>query len=144
MKQVIRFESIDGRLYESQHDCERHERLIEDVDKAMSLLKPKPVTKDCSFGNGHGYLQQKPEDVITVRRLLLEMCAQYNDHKYIRQALAKDSIHLSWVCRILEGYNTEPILRAINRLLNIGADGREWGQQCFVEHPERAEQFEIV
>ena len=62
MQKIEMFKSNDGKTFESQVECEKHEILCYSINLAMSSLNPIP---DCiEFSNGLGYVKQNKNIVI--------------------------------------------------------------------------------
>ena len=62
-------------------------------------------------------------------------------HKWIQQSIDDDTIHPSYVGRIVDG--NAPFSKAWYRFMCIDKDYREWGQGYFALHPNEGKQVKL-
>jgi len=140
METITKYKAVDGVEFYTHKECEDYELLIEEVDNIMSVL-PSPI-ETCDFFNGSGYIQHDKDTFESVRLKFLQLCQKHIDHNWLQQTI-EGNCHPSWVGRLLDDYNIKPLYKSWNRLSRIDKLYREWGQQYFVEHPNKAKQIQL-
>ena len=138
MKKVIKFKAVDGREFRSEKECLDYESLIAEVKTIMQALKPTPKDDGCNFANGYSFVQQKKGMVKLTRLNLLNVIKRYIDHKWIIQSMEDDTVHPSWVGRLVDESDLRPLSDAWYRISNIDKEYREWGQPYFANNPEKS------
>ena len=141
METITKYKAIDGLEFESKKQCVEHEILIEKVDKIMSKLEAHPKEDNCDYANGSGFIQQDESTVKKVRLELLKLIKTKIKHKWIQQSIDDDTIHPSYVGRIVHG--NAPFSKAWYRFMCIDKDYREWGQGYFALHPNEGKQVKL-
>ena len=138
MQTITKFKAIDGVEFTDKQECIKYELLIDRVNSIMNTLPKHPDS--CDFSNGIGYLQHDKTTLRNAKVSLLTICKEYIDHKWIQQSIDGDTVHPSWVGRLLGDYGIRPLERAWNRFQCIDSKYREWGQPYFAYNPEKATQ----
>lgn len=138
MKTITKFQAIDGVEFYTDSECLNYERLICAVENIMGELEQPPDDKDCKFANGDGFIQHDKVTLSRVRIDLLKEIKKHIDHKWVQQSIDDESIHPSWVARLISDYNIRPLSNAWYRFQCIDVRGREWGQPYFANNPEKA------
>jgi len=144
MKPIIRFKANDGAIFGSISECRRRDELIEEVDKIMSMLPPRPDDDGCKFSNGRGYIQHDKSAFMAARHALLELANKHRPHNIFRQAMKDMAVHSSWPSRIIcdDDFLT-PLCHAWTRFACTDSKFREWGQPYFADHPDEAKHIAI-
>ena len=138
METIQKFKAIDGVEFTDKQECIKYELLIDRVNSIMNTLPKHPDI--CDFSNGSGYLQHDKTTLRNAKVSLLTICKEYIDHKWIQQTIDDDTVHPSWVGRLLGDYGIRPLERAWSRFQCIDSKYREWGQPYFASNPEKATQ----
>lgn len=139
MEAVVKYRSIDGETFDNAEQCVMRDRIVEEVAKALSLLKPTPT--NC---NWEGYVQQNSSVVLEVKRRLFQIAnrdgvlkwwidRQINDHGATHESLISDC-HPSWFGRMIDG-GCAPLEKAYMRLCCMDKDCREWNQPYLANNP---------
>ncbi len=143
MEIITKYRAIDGVEFNDKDKCLEYEALISQVKLIMSQLQEKPTDDGCSFSNGGGYLQHSKTLVRKVKVQILELCKDYIDHKWIQQAIDDETVHPSWVGRLVSDYGIRPLNEAWGRFSCMDKKCREWGQPYYANNPEEAKQIEL-
>lgn len=138
MQQITKYQAIDGMEFNSENQCRDYEELIDLVNKIMSALNPLPKDAGCDFSNGHSFVQQSASTFKLVKSNLLAVIKRFIDHRWVQQTIDDNTVHLSFVGRLVGEGNLHPLSNAWKRLSCIDKEYREWGQQYFAEHPEES------
>ncbi|MDD2285827.1 MAG: hypothetical protein PHU98_06295 [Mariniphaga sp.] len=138
MKTITKFKAIDGIEFTNKNECIKYELLIDRVNSIMNTLPKHPDS--CDFANGSGYLQHDKTILKNAKVALLKICKEYIDHKWIQINIDDDSIHPSYVGRLLDDYGIKPLNSAWYRFQCIDSNLREWGQPYYANYPEKATQ----
>lgn len=143
METITKFKAIDGTEFTSETECLKYELLIKRVDEIMSLLPPTPKDDGCSFANGDGYIKHEKTELRNAQVKLLEICKEYIDHKWIQQSIDDETVHCSWVGRLLGDYGIKPLNNAWYRFSCVDNQSREWGQPYYANNPEKGKQVQL-
>lgn len=143
MEIITKFKAIDGKEFTSKKECLKYESLIGEVDRIMSLLPSTHKDDDCSFANGEGFIQHDKAKLRKAQVEILELCKEYIDHKWIQQTINDESVHLSYVGRLLNDYDIRPLRNAWFRFMCIDKNQREWGQPYYANNPENGKQIQL-
>lgn len=139
MKSIIKYKAIDGREFDFEEECEKHERLLVQIERAIKPLGSPPKEDGCSFANGGGYLQHDLPTVEAVKLALIDLAAvPENVKEGVRTRPASHSI----IGRYLDDGDS-PVRKGWYRLMCIDEQGREWGQPFYALHPEQATQVRL-
>ena len=144
MEKITKFKAIDGREFKTEKECLDYESLIAEVETIMKALKPTPKDDGCNFANGYSFVQQQKGIVKLTRLNLLNVIKRYIDHKCITQSMEDDTVHPSWVGRLVGETDLRPLSDAWYRISNIDKESREWGQGYFVENPDKSPALRTV
>ncbi|MCK9279314.1 MAG: hypothetical protein M0P71_01730 [Melioribacteraceae bacterium] len=131
MKIITKYQAIDGSEWNTEEECNTREKMIEQVDNAMSLLKPIPKEL-----NWEGYVQQSAEVVKECKRKLFNIVNQKDIlGEAIKWQIKKydtkfEEVYSSWFCGMLDE-NNAPLYNAYNRLCNIDKENKEWNQPYY-------------
>ena len=142
MEKITKFKAIDGAEFNNKNECLDYENLIERVNAIMSKL-PKLPSNETDFVNGAGFIQHGKLDLILARLSLLKICKEYINHKWIDQTMYDETVHPSWVARLLGDYGIRPLQKAWDRFLCIDKQHREWGQPYFAANPDKGQQVRL-
>ena len=137
MEQITKFKAIDGKEFTSETKCLKYELLIKRVDEIMALLPPIPKDDNCNYGNGGGYVKHDKAKLRNAQIQLLEICKEYIDHKWIQQTIDDETVHSSYVGRLLDDYGIRPLNDAWFRFSCVDNQYREWGQPYFAINPDK-------
>jgi len=124
---IQKFESQDGKLFDTLEACQTHERRLVDIDRIMAPLGPEADDSGCDFGNGGGYIPHDPKVVQQVQDALLAYCK--------KELKIKDDISFYWLGRILDDNNCSELRSAQYRISACDTQGREWGQIYYAINP---------
>jgi hypothetical protein len=124
----------DGTRFDTEPEAIAHDALIVEVDGVMAPLGPKVRIP-------HGQWVRRDAAVARTTQLaLLRVAQRYTDHKWLAQTIETiergEKCHPSWAARIIGECCPGPVYSAWCRLWCIDAEGREWDQPYFVEHPD--------
>ena len=76
MKKITKYQAKDGREFNDELECIKHDAIIDEVTIIMAPLNPLPKKDEgCRFANGGGYIQQDLQTVIKARK---ELCSLGN------------------------------------------------------------------
>ena len=141
MEQITKWKANDGSEWDSQEKCIARGRMIEDVDRAMAVLKPHPTDL-----NWEGYVQHDQKTLLECKRALFKISNQegvlkwWIDKQKVEHGKTEkdliESCHPSHFCRMLDGGN-RPLDRGYSRLCCIDENLREWNQPFFALNPEK-------
>lgn len=140
MEKITKFKAIDGKEFTGEIECFKYELLLKRVDEIMALLPPTPDNDGCSFANGDGYIQHDKAKLRNAQVQILEICKEYIDHEWIQQtidAIHDETVHLSYVDRLLGDYGIRPLEDAWYRFSCVDKQCREWGQPYFANNPNK-------
>jgi len=137
MEQITKFKAIDGTEFSNKEECLKYELLIERVNNIMALLPPLPKDDGCNFSNGSGYVKHNKATLRNAQIQLLEICKEYIDHKWIQQTIDDETMHSSYVGRLLSDYGIRPLNDAWYRFSCVDDQYREWGQPYFATNPDK-------
>ena len=139
MIEIVKWKANDGSEWGSQENCIARERMIEDVDRVMALLKPHPTEL-----NWEGYVQHDLSSILECKHALFKIANQEGVLKWwIDEQKTKygktekeliEDVHVSWFCRMLDGGN-RPLDLGYTRLYCIDEKLREWNQPYFAMNP---------
>lgn len=132
MEKITKFKAIDGKEFKTENKCLDYESLIAEVETIMKSLKPVPKNDGGNFLNGHSFVQQQKCTVKLTRLNLLNVIKRYIDHEWITKSMKDDSVHPSWVARLVGETDLRPLSDAWYRISNIDKGSREWGQGYFM------------
>jgi len=143
METITKFKAIDGTEFTSETECLKYELLIKRVGEIMALLPPTPKDDGCSFANGDGYIKHDKAKLRNAQVQILGLCKDYIDHKWIQQTIDDESVHPSYVGRLIDDYNIRPINKAWFRFMCVDKQNREWGQPYYANNPEKGKQVQL-
>jgi hypothetical protein len=110
------------------------ETLEKRIANVMSQIPDKPNTTN--FENGGGYIQHNKKALEKVKLELLEICRYFIDHSWIEETIVNNLD-----ARLLSDSMYPSLDRAWYRLCCVDfSNYREYGQQFFALHPEKAKQ----
>ncbi len=138
MKIITKYVASDGEEFNSESSCAEHEQLIKWCDDLMKMLPELPKDDGCEFANGNGYIQHEKEIFETYRMAILKAAQDRIDHEWISQTITDDSIHPSWVGKLLYEHDYAPLYNVWIRVMNTDKDFREYGQGYYAANPHEA------
>ena len=109
----------------------------------MALLSPTPKDDGCSFANGDGYIKHDKAKLRNAQIQILKLCKERIDHKWIQQTIEDESVHPSYVGRLIDDYNIRPLNKAWFRFMCVDNQNREWGQPYYANNPEKGKQVQL-
>lgn len=137
MKEIIKYQSDSGRIYDTREQAAAQDVLFAEQNNVSRLL-PQAIDDGTRFANGGGYIQHTAEDMIAfhhgIRRLIAMEFGE--DHDLVK---AWDYGDVQTVGRHLNASNSNTY-RLFLRFYSTGSDLREWGQPYFVKHPDVGQQ----
>jgi hypothetical protein len=138
MEQVTKFKAVDGKLFDTEHECCKYELMLSSIDLAMSLLCPRP--DDSNFINGEGYVQQEKEKVETAMREIVKISGidlkdfdsigNFNENPF---SYRDSAIGMTFN----EITATTVYYREWYRFMCMDNDYREWGEPYYSRYPEK-------
>ena len=143
MEAITKFKAIDGKEFSDAVKCHEYEQLIDRVNEIMQLLHEKPTDDGCSFSNGGGYIQHDVAIARKVKIMLLNEIGKHIKHKWVQESINDETIHPSWVGRLLEERGIRPLENAWYRFCCMDSSGKEWGQPYFAMNPHEGKQIRI-
>ena len=129
MEIINKYKALDGKIFETQEECEKYDRLVLRVRQTMQLFCNLPKDENCRFANGKGYLQHKKEDVITARKEIVELGNEYFNQK--------DKWSFGAIGRLFNDAECNILYAAWQRLSNCDNKYREWGQGYYAVNPNK-------
>ena len=126
MRPVTMYRSRDGRVFETEADCLRHEEILNAADEIHTIIGPRPKDPHCVFANGGGFIQRVGDSVGAARERLSVLALQY---------------HGSSRPRVIDDCDS-PLSDVSFRLRCIDSQGREWGQPYYAINPHSGTQEE--
>lgn len=136
METIIKFKANDGTEFMDKQECADYELLIDRVNSIMNTLPKPPSSRE--FLNGCGYLQHDKLKLRNAKVSLLVLCQEYTNHRWVQQTMDDETVHPSWVARVLGDYGIRPLERAWYRFQCIDSLYREWGQPYFANNPDKS------
>ena len=135
MQAVTKYLASDGREFESEDECRKHEAFAGIIAGVMSNIGPERNLP-------HGcWIQRDRQACLRAKRRLVEIArTQYDPERYPVFKNDADAIHpCSAAGRILTD-SSGPLSDAWTRLMRIDfATGREYDQPYFANNPGQAE-----
>ena len=142
MKAIMKYQASDDCEFNTEKQCAEYELLIVNIANIMSALPSRPI--DSSFSNGDmGYIQHDKTTLRLVQVELLELMKEHIDHDWIQQTIDDETVHPSYVGRLLSDYGISPLDKAWHRFHCIDNLSREWGQPYYAMNPDKAKQTQI-
>lgn len=140
MREVIRYQADDGRVFESEIDCINHDETISKIDSIMSTLKPVP--KDSDFSNGGGFVQQDIDTVSIAMTRIVELSNIETSKEFNANPFAYRHGNVG---RMLSDNESSSLLySAWYRFMCMDDTGREWGQPYFATYPHKGTQKNLT
>ena len=143
MEIITKFKAIDGKEFKSKNECLLHDKLIEEVNEIMSVLRSRPKHNHYSFDRGTGFIQHKIEIVRKVKLQLLKLSQKYLRHDWIQEAIDNENMSALRNAYLFGEYDIMPLYRAWDRFTCIDNNGREWAQAYDVNHLKKDTPIEI-
>lgn len=122
IRQFTGFE-VQGKRFDDIKEAEKYLLLCDLVDAAMEPLGKKK--DDTDFYNGHGFVQHDPKVVAAARATI----------NSIGRSVFKTCAHDNYLPRYADDSEIKCLSHAFFRLMCIAADGKEYGQIYYAEHP---------
>lgn len=135
MQVITKIQAVDGKLFDTEADCIKHEKIIDEIKDAMSTLNPIPT--DCDFSNGGGFIQQDISVVSKAMVRIVEIAGIEKKPKFTNDPF---SCRFGVIGRCIDDGGNPDIWRAWSRFMNIDNLVREWGQSYFARNPEKGKQ----
>lgn len=136
METITKYKAYTGCEFNSEVECLRHEGNCKIADAIVAQL-PETTGKmfnSSGFVNGDGYIQHDMELLEKVKRELLKQARK----EHPDEVMLEKGRHTSHADRYLSEAGNVRLRRAWSRICRIDDQGREWGQQYYVLHPEDA------
>jgi hypothetical protein len=125
MKTVQRYQTEDGRVFNTEEEAAAHETLVGRVNEITSALG----SKSDEIRNGAGYVQHDPVITEKIRDSFYKLALE-------EQGQSEKDISLHWLGRYLS--DSDSYLYGMwNRLACIDELGREFDQQFFRNNPHK-------
>jgi len=135
MKEVIRYEALDGLIFVEKQKCIEYDELIRLCWTIEKQLKPVPKDDGCKFANGGGYIQQE-------QGIKEKIKGQIEKLAITRNIVNRDSIGM--LGRYLSDSTiNKPLNHIYYRIQSIDSLDREWGQAYFALNPSKGTQQEF-
>ena len=129
---TVKYISEDGSVFRSEVEYRNYEEAYIQASNIMSRLFPKPIDDDCSFSNGHGYIQQYPEIVKLARKEFDKLAVSLGKREKNNTSYFLSVVYPGRL------YNLYYRFECIDEL------GREFGQIYYRNNPQDAELFKLV
>lgn len=139
MQAITKIQSVDGKLFDNEADCIKHEKMIEEIDVIIQTLNPVP--NDCNFKNGDGYVQQDIKTVAKAMIRIVEAAGIKKKPEFIENPFA---CRFGVIGRIICDSDNAQLWHSWSRFMNIDNLGREWGQSFFARHPEEGKKKDLT
>lgn len=135
MKQVTKFITEDGDLFDTEEEALNHENYYLDVEKVYQSVLPEEV-ETVEFLNGHGYIQLSSNKMKELTNSYLSIIKKYHDEKmYKRAKECPTGIIGRYLC------DGGAIAYKLYDLLDrIDQSNRLWGQAFYAINPNRGDQ----
>jgi len=143
MKEVVKYESNDGNIFNYKEECINYEKTVSKAEEIMSILFARP--DNCDFSNGSGYIQHAKKDADEAIKNLFNLAIlSVNIPTETIDAVKTDVFRYrdTIIGRYLSDGNS-PIWRYWQRFLCMTDDYKEYGQPYFTLNPDRAKNFQI-
>lgn len=138
MKEVKRYLSEDGWLFDDENKCLKHEKLIMAIKEIESKLPNRPKDDGCNFSNGEGYLQHDQGMIDKAMVDLLKVSSV--DKEYWDKPEFLDNpfrCRFGVIGRIIDDSGS-PIHSLWNRFMCMDENYREYGQCYYATHQSDA------
>ncbi len=128
MKQITKYQAVDGSEWTVKDDAEKRDALCEKVARVMSTLEDPPQ----GVKDGKGWFQHSLEAVNQAKDAIMEICRQegFAEHFPAFNNPGRDCHPLSVIGRILNDYGG-PLDKAWARFARIDGQGREHQQPFY-------------
>lgn len=139
MKEVVRYQSDDGKIFDTAEAAIKQDAKAVSIKGAYKLLRPTPKNDGCDFTNGGGYVQQDALKVQEFKRQIMLLGARHHE-KMAEWAKNPIEVHpQSIVGRILSDCDSD-LYDAWHRVMCMDDKFREWGQPYYAINPDKGEQ----
>lgn len=136
MKEITIYQCEDGTRFDKRTDALEYEsyyKIAKGIESRLISIGRKL--------NYNEYIQQDPEEVKKIRYDFLTLVAQKIPEWKEWAIQCRDGIrHISHIERVIDDYGIKWMKHLAFRLACISADGREYQQPYFTNHPEEATQ----
>jgi hypothetical protein len=144
MKKItkITYKSFFGYYYDSEEECWRHEKIMNDVLDILNSLKVIPDDLSLDWYNKGGFIQQDINVVNDVRSRFLLYLKELINKKPFQEHYANtiDSIKcgkdLLGIFYYLDWTDYRYLMTPIDRLVCTDKKGREYAKQFFMLNPK--------
>ena len=130
MKEVIKFEAFNGKIFDSKSECLQYENLLNEIKKAMGYLKP--CGSHPGFNDGECYIQQNKTNIVKAMHKIVELSGIEKSPEFINDAF---NCRFGIIGRIICDSDNIPLWNAWQRFMCIDHLGREWVQPYYAKHP---------
>jgi hypothetical protein len=131
MKTVQRYQTADGRVFNTELEAGAHETLVGRVCEIISALGSK-----CNISGGNGYIQHDPAIVTKIKDSFFKLALE-------EQGQSAKDMNIHWLGRYLSDSNSY-LYGTWNRLECIDELGREFDQQFYRNNPHKCEMKEFT
>ena len=141
MKEIIKYQAIDGKVFDLKEECERYDVIAKEVEEFLkTILDSEQFDEGCSFSNGSGYVQHPENTYNRIEKKLIELSNKY----FPFWSKEKPFTQFNYVLgRIIDDTNTKCLNTLSYKLMTIDTKGREWGQPYFKLHPDEAKNIRL-
>lgn len=136
MKEVTRYQSNDGKIWEDAMNAQKRDNQIELTKIAMKPLDTGSL--DINNSNSRGYIIHKMENIRTTKKSLIELSKSNLPEGWLENSsVTPMDIHPSYFARFID--NDGPLSRAWSRMCCIDDEGKEYGQMFYAINPDKAD-----
>lgn len=140
VKQETRYIADDGTRFTDRLKCIAHEDLLTRVTWVMANLPAKARIPHGKFRwVNPDAAQQAALEILRLARPYCGELAKWIDSTIAGLEGRGDVVHPSWAHRAISDCCPSPLVSAWSRLYCIDAEGREWDQPYFAEHPDEGD-----
>lgn len=117
MKKIVQYQAKDDIIFSDKDECIEYEKQLDFCTDLVDQLED--IERDTDFGNGDGYIQQKSETVIRLRKEMVAYAKTFD-------LVSDRDIHDAFIGGLRHLYY---------RLSCIDGNWREWGQKYYAINP---------
>ena len=135
MKQTIRYEAEDGKIFNEEEECIKYDKILAKVNKFLDNI---PSSNSTDFANGNGYIQHKPA---TRSELIVELVKLSNEWFQTEPPFTNFTYALG---RYIDDSNMKALNSLTSKIMFIdGNTNREYGQPYYANNPHKAKDIQL-
>lgn len=133
MKQIQRWIADDGKIFDSQFECERYEKILNKVNTFLSTL---PDVNKYNISNGSGYIQHEKGTYKKIEKIIVSLANEYFKPK---EKFTKFNYYLG---RVIDDSSIDCLNKLTYRLQSM-KDDKEYGQPYFACHTNECKDIQV-